>query len=308
MRKKSITALVALAMVFSVPTSWGSNQKVLGASAPSAKQFKQTLPSYERLDKDLLNDAAAQGQKLTGKELHGFNGKAYMKPGNTGTLSPLDVRGHDKKGIAILVDFQVENEEGKISDVPGVNYEQIPVEQFKGVLNEDIYNPYSLPMFSWIKTEAEKKGITVETNRTLNNYYKEVSYDQFGINVDVKGWYTLPHSYNYYLGQNLGYYNENGDAHIGELVMDAIKLANDDGVNFADYAVDAKPGDFGDLYGNGTSFTDENGNVIKQIVPNIFIIHRGTGAEYSRDPSVIWSHKWDILSASYYGEYYRTGT
>lgn len=302
--KKIFTILLVVAMVMGTISSVVAVDRT--ASTPT--QFRQSLPSYEMLDKGLLADAAAQGKRLTGKELQGFNGKSYLKPNNTGTLSPLDVRGNDKKGIAILVDFLVENNEGKISDVPGVNFETIPVDQFEGVLNGTVYNPYDLPLFSWIKTAAAGLGITPATNRTLNNYYDEVSYGQFGINVDVKGWYELPHNYEYYLGQNDGYYNENGDAHIGELIKDAIRLANDDGVNFADYAVEAKPGDFGDLIGNETSFVDENGNTVNEIVPNVFIIHRGTGAEYSQDPQIIWSHKWDILSASYYGQYYQTGS
>jgi M6 family metalloprotease-like protein len=301
--KKLLVVLLALAMVIGTISSVAAVDRI----ATTTKQFKQSLPSYERLDKDLLMDAKARGEKLTGKELHGFNGNAYLKPGNTGTLAPLDVRGDDKKGIAILVDFPVENTEGKVSDVPGVTFEPIPVEQFEGVLNGTVYNPYDLDLFSWIKTEAAKMGFTPATNRTLNNYYDEVSYNQFGITVDVKGWYTLPHNYEYYLGQDNGYYNENGDAHIGELVKDAIQLADDDGVDFADYAVEAKPGDFADLYKNATSFDDGNGNIVNEIVPNVFIIHRGTGAEYSRDPQIIWSHKWDILSAGYYGQYYQTG-
>lgn len=305
MRKKQVALLVVFVMIISVFSAGGWTESVWGAVSQPPKQFKQSLPNYERLDKDLLLDAAAKGQKLTGKALHGFNGNAYMKPGYTGSLTPLDVRGKDKKGIAILVDFPVESD--KISDVPGVNYEPIPKTMYEGLLNGTVYNPYSLPMFSWIKTEAEKLGIKVATDRTLNNYYKEVSYDQFQISVDVKGWYTLPHNYEYYLGQNKGHYNDNGDAYISELVKDALKLANEDGVDFSAYSVPAKPGDFGDLYGDATSFTDENGNIVTQIVPNIFIIHRGTGAEYSQDPSLIWSHKWDILSAGYYGEYYRTG-
>jgi M6 family metalloprotease-like protein len=251
-------------------------------------------------------DAAARGKNLEGKELHGFNGKAYIKPGKEGALERVDARGEDKRGIAILVDFPVS--EGNISDVPGVDFPRIPKGQFEDMLTGIEYNPYELPLFSWIKDAAEKKGITLATNRTLNNYYDEVSYNQFGISVDVMGWYQLPHTYEYYLGQNDGYYNENGDAHIGELVKDALQLAKDiDKVNFANYAVEAKPGDFADLYGDATYFTDENGNVINEIVPNVFIIHRGTGAEYSRDPQIIWSHKWDILSASYYGHYYQTG-
>lgn len=306
MKKRTVALMVVFVMLLSL-TSGALGQNVWGEAAPTAKQFVQTLPSYERLDKELLNDAAAQGEKVTGKQLHGYNGNAYVKPGSYDKLNPIDARGNDKKGIAILVDFPVENTESKISDVPGVNFAPVPAELFEGVLNGTVYDPYSLPLFSWIKTEAEKMGFTPATDRTLNNYYKEVSYDQFGITVDVKGWYTLPKNYEYYLGQNDGHYNDNGDAHIGELVKDAIALAKADGVNFADYAVPAKPGDFADLYGNATSYVDEKGNTISQIVPNIFIIHRGTGAEYSMDPSIIWSHKWDILSASYYGQYYQTG-
>jgi M6 family metalloprotease-like protein len=301
MKKNKLAFLVSLAMAFTTAGAGGNIQRVQGA-APVTKVFKQTLPSYEKLDKDLLQEAATRGQKLTGKDLHGYNGKAYVKPGDLGNLNSLDVRG-EKKGIAILVDFPVENTEGKISDVPGVDFSPVPASKFADLLNGTRYNPYDLPMFSWIKAEAQKLGITPATDRTLNNYYKEVSYDQFKINVDVKGWYTLPHNYEYYLGQNNGYYNVNGDAHIGELVKDAIALADKAGVDFSQYAVEAKPGDFADLYGDAAA-TPEG---ISKIVPNIFIIHRGTGAEYSEDPSIIWSHKWDILSASYYGEYYQTG-
>lgn len=302
--KKVLSITMVIVLVFSLfaLSAYADN------NAATSKQFRQSLPSYEKLDKDLMMDAAARGVKITGKELHGLNGKAYFKPSNVGTLEPLDVRGTDKKGIAILVDFPVENTEGKISDVPGVNFAPIPAKQYEDVLNGTVYNPYDLPLFSWIKEAAAAKGFAPATDRTLNNYYKEVSYNQFGITVDVKGWYQLPHSYEYYLGQNKGHYNENGDAYIGELVKDAIALAKADGVNFADYSVEAKPGDYADLYGNATSFIDEEGNTINRIVPNVFIIHRGTGAEYSRDPHIIWSHKWDILSASYYGEYYKTGT
>jgi immune inhibitor A len=303
MKGKPLAFLVSLTMLFTVAATGGRIQKVEGAAASTPKQFVQTLPSYEKLEKELVKEAKANGTNAAGKDLHGYNGKAYVKPGSYDDLKPLDVRGMDKKGIAILVDFPVENKVRNISDVPGVNYDPIPVSQFEGLLNGTVYDPYKLPMFSWIKTEANKLGITPATDRTLNNYYKEVSYNQFKINVDVKGWYKLPHNYEYYLGQNDGYYNENGDAHIGELVKDAIALADAAGVDFSQYAVDAKPGDFADLYGDKT-ITPEG---ISKIVPNIFIIHRGTGAEYSRDPSVIWSHKWDILSASYYGQYYQTG-
>jgi len=140
----------------------------------------------------------------------------------------------------------------------------------------------------------------------MKNYFNEVSYDQFGITVDVVGWVTLPHSYDYYLGQDKGYYNENGDAHMGELVADAISLADAAGINFAEYSVPARPGDFSEMDGDDTTY-EQDGVILDSVVPNIFIIHRGSGAEYNLDPSIIWSHKWSILSASYFGEYYQTG-
>jgi len=32
-------------------------------------------------------------------------------------------------------------------------------------------------------------------------------------------------------------------------------------------------------------------------VPNLFVVYRGTGAEWSTDPSLIWSHSWDLKEA-----------
>lgn len=301
MKRKSLAFLVVLAMLASVLTAGGWTYKTEGASSG----FKPSLPSFSKLDKDIQMDAAANGEKLQGKNMELYNSKAYFKPQNPPKLQPKDVRG-EKKGIAILVDFPVS--EGKLSDVPGVNYERIPAQSYNDLLNGTTYNPYTLDVFKWIAEKARERKIEPATDRTLKNYYNEVSYNQFGIDVDVVDWITLPHTYDYYLGQDKGYANENGDAYIGQLISDAIDGAKAKGINFADYAVPAQPGDFADLYGSATSFEDKDGKVIDKIVPNIFVIHRGTGAEYSRDPSIIWSHKWDILSANYFGEYNRTGS
>lgn len=269
----------------------------------SPTKFTPTLPNYQKLDPEFAKEMKENGLKVQGKELIGYNGKSYFKPGQMENLEYKDVRGNDKKGIAILVDFPVENTVGNISDVAGVDYNQIPSEKFNDLLNGTIYNPYDLDVFKWL---AEYKGTEAPKDRTLKNYYNEVSYGQFGIDVGVTEWYTLPHSYEYYLGQNKGYNNENGDAHIGELIKDAITAADNAGVDFSQYAVDAKPGDFGVLDIKEDKI-EQGGIVYDKIVPNIFIIHRGTGAEYSRDPSIIWSHQWDILSANYFGDYYQTG-
>lgn len=271
-------------------------------SSQESTTFTPKLPDYQKVDVDLARDVQANGGNVKGKELKGYNGKSYSKPQDTERLQPKNVEDLHKKGIAIVVDFPVENEEGFVSDVPGVDYERIDLKYFDDLINGDQYNPYDMPMFEHL---AEFNGTPASTNRTMKNFFEEVSYGQFSMDIDVAGWYELPHSYEYYLGQDHGYYNENGDAHIGELVKDAIELASED-VDFSEYAIPAKPGDFW-LHGDATSI-EVDGENVDMIVPNLLIIHRGTGAEYSLDPSVIWSHKWDITSASYYGEYYKTGT
>jgi immune inhibitor A len=269
------------------------------AKPQSQSSFVPKLPDYQKVDADLAKELKAKGQKTSGKELHNINGKAYMKPQDSGSLDYKNVDDLKTKGIAIVVDFPVESEQ--ISDVPGVDYDQLPIHLFDDLINGDTYDPYQLEMF---KNLAQFNGQKASTNRTMKNFYNEASYGKFSMDIDVAGWYELPHSYEYYLGQNKGYYNENGDAHIAELVKDAINLASQD-VDFSQYAVDAQPGDFW-LHGNNTTFV-KDGQEITKIVPNLLIIHRGTGAEFSLDPSLIWSHKWDITSAGYYGDYYQTG-
>ncbi|WBW96884.1 M6 family metalloprotease domain-containing protein [Oceanirhabdus sp. W0125-5] len=293
--KKPLKSIIAFSLSLSMLSLVGFSQ-----AKASTDKFAPSLPNYQKLDKDFAKDLKSEGKQLKGKKLHGYKGKSYFQPGNLDNLTHKDVRGHDNKGIAILVDFPVS--EGNISDVPGVDYEQIPKEKFQDLMNGTEYNPYDLEMFKWL---AEYEGVKAPTDRTLRNYYDEVSYGQFSIDVDVVGWYTLPHSYEYYLGQNNGYYNENGDANFAELVKDALMLADKD-VDFTEYAVDAKPGDF-DILGIEGDTLEQDGETYTQIVPNVFIIHRGTGAEYSADPSIIWSHQWDIISASYFGDYYKTG-
>jgi M6 family metalloprotease-like protein len=312
MKRKLIFQLTkkALSLILAVITLFAATLTGSFVNAANKSKFMPSRPSYEKVDQDLAKEAAEAGTKVTGKKL--YTGNAYMKPDSVSSLAPVDRKGFDHTGIAILVDFP-ETEPGK-SEVPGVDYGRIPKEQFDNLLNGESYNPYGLDLFSHLAEYEQKdedgnvvKTYTAATDRTMKNYFKEVSYEQFGITVDVTDWITLPHSYNYYLGQDLGYYNDNGDAHIGELVSDAIDLA-DAKVDFSKYAIPVQKGDFADLYGDATSFTDKNGNKITQIVPNIFIIHRGTGAEYNEDPNVIWSHKWDILSANYFGQYYQTGS
>ncbi|MDI6807822.1 MAG: M6 family metalloprotease domain-containing protein [Candidatus Eisenbacteria bacterium] len=125
-------------------------------------------------------------------------------------------------------------------------------------------------------TSYIRGGADTTTNRTLKNFLKEISYD----NVDIVtlnlpssvGWVTVPNAYTYYC-QNDGIH-DNG---FGPYPTNAQGLtrhaciAADPLVDFSQYAVGG-------------------------VVQNLFIVHSGTGAEWSGDPAVIWSHAWGLGS------------
>jgi len=107
-------------------------------------------------------------------------------------------------------------------------------------------------------------------DRTLRNYYSEVSYGGVDVvTLDMPselGWAEVEQAYDYYCdGQyGFGWYPRNAAA----LVEDAVK-AVDAVVDFRNYAVNGE-------------------------VPNLFVVHAGTGAEWNGDPSLLWSHSWDL--------------
>jgi len=72
---------------------------------------------------------------------------------------------------------------------------------------------------------------------------------------------------------------EGNDAHPAELVISAVNAANNAGVDFSQYDND------GDGY-----------------VDTVIVIHQGPGQEVSGISTDIWSHKWDLSSAKYYGD------
>ena len=102
---------------------------------------------------------------------------------------------------------------------------------------------------------------------SFNEYYNEVSYDQFGINATVVGWYNADN--------NSGYYGENGiygdDLRPRELVAEAIDTAESAGIDFSIFDND------GDGYVDG-----------------LFVVHSGPGEEESFNPNDIWSHRWEL--------------
>ena len=125
------------------------------------------------------------------------------------------------------------------------------------------------------------------TDRTLYNYYQEVSYgtvDIVTLNLPSEtGWLQSGHTYDYYCSPDgvhnygVGPYPNNAQ----RLVMDAV-MAADPIVDFSQYAIDGE-------------------------VPNLFVVHAGTGAEWSLmlsggvagpAPNIIWSHSWDLTQGT----------
>jgi immune inhibitor A len=128
------------------------------------------------------------------------------------------------------------------------------------------------------------------TDKTLQNYYDEVSFGTVSMTGSVVGWVKVGHPYEYYCNDTwpnwwgFGYYPQN----VQGLVEDA--------VNAADLLVDFSQFDTRDPYDK-----DNDGDYFEPDgwVDNLFIVHTGSGAEWTGQTHVIWSHMWDIYMDDY---------
>ena len=108
---------------------------------------------------------------------------------------------------------------------------------------------------------------------SLKTYYLENSYNQLNISVDVFGPVTSAYNLSYYGSDGTGIDDANGP--IYELAREAVNLAD----SFIDYSK---------YDNNGDGYADA-----------VLIIHSGTGQEYSKNSTDIWSHRWSISSPPY---------
>jgi len=111
------------------------------------------------------------------------------------------------------------------------------------------------------------------TGNTFRTYYREVSYGQFDVEVDVVGPFASSHHLAYYGGDDHGLDTGDGPIprNICEMAREAVQLA-DPTVDFSQYDID-----------------DDN------IIDALFIIHAGPGQEQSGVSTDIWSHKSNIF-------------
>jgi immune inhibitor A len=250
------------------------------AVKPQSK-YELSLAHHVGAAPELVDRAKELGidiSKVDPAEKAARNGAKFQQPGDN-HVAYKEATG-DIPVLVILAKYKDGDE--PIGDMPG----QVPAKYYEDLIFGTEYNPYELDQFK------QFDGPDVPKDRTMQNAYKESSYGKTNLvrNEDTEFvWVELPHGASYYLDQEGKYAengkyvlgNENGDAHTGEFIRDLLKAA-DEQVDFSQYAEDGE-------------------------VPNIFVVHEGTGAEFSRDPAQFWSHKWSLLSALYYGKYYETG-
>lgn len=133
---------------------------------------------------------------------------------------------------------------------------------------------YFDPMLFGTEYNPAEYGGAGPTDRTLYNYFKAVSYgavDIVTLNMpSATGWLSAGQPYDYYCkADGLHDYGFGAFPHNAQgLVLAAVQAA-DSIVDFSQYAVNGE-------------------------VPNLFVVHAGTGAEWNGDPSIIWSHSWSL--------------
>lgn len=280
MFKKASAVALSLSLVGGLAFTTGASVQ----PQESVKSYNLSLGKYVSASPELQELAKTKGFDLSkvdpAEKFHNQNnGAKFQQAGDN--LVAYQKTNDEIPMLVLLAKFKDGDE--PIGDSPG----QVPAKQFDDLVFGNTYNPYELDQFKQYDREDVPK------DRTMQNAYKESSYGKVTLttydNMTDIGWVELPKGASYYLDQEGTYAeggvyklgNANGDAHTGELVRDLLKAA-DSKIDFSKYAVDGE-------------------------VPNIFIVHEGTGAEFSGDPAQIWSHKWSLLSALYYGKYYETG-
>ena len=144
-----------------------------------------------------------------------------------------------KKGIVILAQF---------TDVKYKSGNNLA--KYKRILNEAGYN------------EGSFKG-------SVADYFKSQSANQFELDFDVVGPYTMTNSQSYY-GKND---SQGNDMRAEDMIIEACQQADAE-VNFADY----------DWDGDG-------------VVDQVFVVYAGKGEADGGSSNTIWPHMWSLVEA-----------
>jgi len=119
---------------------------------------------------------------------------------------------------------------------------------------------------------------------TMNEFYEEISFDQFHLDGTVYGWFTTSLTQAYVVGSN---YGMGPDAHLDEFLIQLL--------NWTDPTVD-----FGQYDNDGADGVPNSGDD-DGFVDTMFFIHDGPGGETGANN--IWSHSYSLyylLNGNYY--------
>ena len=272
MKRKVTSALLTAglaATVFAAPIFSGNfeagaknaDQEV--AAAPAPKFFSGVEMESDTVKR--LQSAGSEVKEPKPQHLEKLEAKSKFDKSEPKPLALGEIQAMQNTFV-VLVKFPTK-EDGS-SSVPGAPTTRVPAKYFQDLIFGTEYNPYDLKEGDLDFTGmAEHNGVKAPTDSTLYNYYKEVSYGKVEVSTyDNIVWVTAPHPYEYYLKEANGFGNY--PQNVQGLVQDALKEV-DNQVDFSRYAIDGE-------------------------VPGVFVVHEGTGAEFSGDPGQIWSHKWQL--------------
>jgi M6 family metalloprotease-like protein len=216
--------------------------------------------SIVSMQPDVLQALRAQGRRVNYPFPNTANkGKKFNPVGDV--IEPLDTAA-EQNVLVLFVEFQ--------TNPPGGPETRLDLgEYFNPMLFGTEYDP---PEYQALQNVAYPK------DRTLYNYYKEVSYGKIEITTQNMpsnmGWIKLDFPYDYYTkadgmhDNGFGAYPQN----VQGIVLQAVQKA-DAFVDFNTYAVNGE-------------------------LPNLFVVFAGTGAEWSGAADLIWSHSWSLDEGS----------
>ncbi len=258
MRQKTISFLLLVTLLVSIAAAPYHAPREINSRGFSAIPLRPEVAS------------ALKAQGKSSLELRFPNSVNQGRPFNPNDASPvgsLETPG-ELKALIILVQFA--------DTTP--TYEQ---STFNDLILGTYYNP---PGNSVVLPDGTI--INGPTNKTLVNYYNEVSFNQVGITGAVLQWVKVAHPYSYYSNSTWPNWNGFGayPTNVQGLVQDAV-MAADPLVNFSEFdTIDPYDRD-----GDGNFFEPDGW------VDNLFIVHTGSGAEWTGQTDTIWSHSWSLV-------------
>lgn len=281
---------------------------LLTASCGFAAQMAQAVPAAPFLHTlKQPSGYAFQARQWGDERLHGFetaSGRTLIKDAKSGAwhYAKLNSRGQlVSSGIKVTDNSDIENRiaphqrpsarlQEEANDASALaSLHLTPKMRTANEMREHVVSPVgtgTVPvlMINYNNTTTTNTTSDFNTllfgtgNGSMKDYYTEVSYGKFTVSAGaggIGGWYTASNTHDYY-GTDVN--GRGDDLYPAELVIEAVKAADAANFPFEDY--------------------DKDNNCYVDVVS---VIHQGTGQEASAKTTDIWSHRWNLASAYYYG-------